>query len=46
MRERSEKAAPGARVTQKVYRLAFLTDPSYAEYFGPDDSSCSLRRPR
>jgi hypothetical protein len=33
MRERTEKAAPGARVTRKVYRLAFLTDPSYAEYF-------------
>ena len=34
MRDRQQQRAPGAEVTQKVYRLAFATDPSYAEYFG------------
>ena len=35
MRERSRQAArAGAAVTQKVYRLAFTTDPTYAAYFG------------
>ena len=35
MRDRQQtKAAPGGEVTQKVYRLAFATDPTYAEYFG------------
>ncbi|MET0525460.1 MAG: M12 family metallo-peptidase [Nocardioides sp.] len=28
------KAAPGAAVTQRVYRLALINDPTYAEYFG------------
>ena len=34
MRDRQPKAAPGGLVTQKVYRLAFATDPTYATYFG------------
>ena len=34
MRERQARLAPGGEVKQKVYRLAFTTDPSYAEYFG------------
>jgi len=34
MRERRTRLAPGPEVTQKVYRLAFATDPSYATYFG------------
>lgn len=35
-RKRAAKAGGGI-VTQKVYRLAFATDPSYAEYFGTDN---------
>jgi hypothetical protein len=35
MRERRQTAArAGAPVTQKVYRLAFVNDPTYAKYFG------------
>ncbi|HET9419630.1 MAG TPA: M12 family metallo-peptidase [Nocardioides sp.] len=37
MRERQARLAPGGEVTQKVYRLAFATDPSYAAYFGTDN---------
>ncbi len=32
--KRMKETAGGKPVTQKVYRLAFLTDPSYFEYFG------------
>ena len=31
---RLAKAASGASVTQRVYRLALLNDPTYADYFG------------
>ena len=30
-------AAAAARSTQRVYRLALLTDPTYAEYFGTEN---------
>ncbi|MGZ4447221.1 MAG: M12 family metallo-peptidase [Nocardioides sp.] len=30
----SSRTAPGAEVVRRTYRLAFLTDPTYAAYFG------------
>ena len=30
----ASQAAPGATVTQRVYRLALISDPTYADYFG------------
>ncbi len=32
---RAARAAPGAEVTLRSFRLALVTDPSYAEAFGP-----------
>ncbi|WP_122817425.1 M12 family metallo-peptidase [Nocardioides pantholopis] len=32
---RAERIAGGATVRQRVYRLALLSDPTYAGYFGP-----------
>ena len=34
MQTKKKAAKAGGPVTQKVYRLAFVTDPSYADYFG------------
>ncbi len=31
---KASAAAPGARVTQRTYRLALISDPTYADYFG------------
>ena len=36
-RARVSSPAPDAVVQQKVYRLALVTDPTYAEYFGADN---------
>jgi hypothetical protein len=36
MHKKARLAKAGAPVTQKIYRLAFVTDPSYAAYFGTD----------
>ncbi|WP_134739873.1 M12 family metallo-peptidase [Nocardioides sp. 503] len=37
LRKGSARTAPGGVVTQKVYRLALTSDPSYAAYFGTDN---------
>ena len=34
---RASRAAAGPTVTQRVYRLALLNDPSYAAYFGTEN---------
>ena len=44
-------SSPGGAVTQRTFRMAFLTDPSYATYFGSTAShavrpAVSPRRPR
>ena len=33
----AKRAAAGATVVQRVYRLALLSDPSYADYFGTEN---------
>ncbi|WP_395657334.1 M12 family metallo-peptidase [Nocardioides sp.] len=45
MKDRAMKArAGGGPVSQKVYRLALVTDPSYYEYFGASSSNVTSEK--